>query len=146
MNRNFIFVFILLATFSMVNAIPHQLRKGKIKFHSCMSKTDIIDVTVKPDSIVSEYPANYTASGKLSHAIIADKTTFGVTYFVADGSVPLGDPYKQYFDKSYKAGKNFTISAEDVPTPLLSKVYQIYVNIWDEEIGTIACVFTKVNR
>uniref|UniRef100_U9THL6 Uncharacterized protein n=1 Tax=Rhizophagus irregularis (strain DAOM 181602 / DAOM 197198 / MUCL 43194) TaxID=747089 RepID=U9THL6_RHIID len=65
---------------------------------------------------------------------------------IADRRFSPSDPYKQYFDKSYKAGKKFTISAEDVPTPLLSKVYQIYVNIWDEEIGTIACVFTKVNR
>src|SRR5688572_20284349 len=64
MNRNYIFVFILLVTtFSMINAVPYQLRKRETKFDACGAEP--ITVKINPDPLVSEKPATYTGSGTL---------------------------------------------------------------------------------
>ncbi|POG64754.1 hypothetical protein GLOIN_2v1672449, partial [Rhizophagus irregularis DAOM 181602=DAOM 197198] len=78
MNRNFIFVFILLATFSMTNAVQYQFRKRKTEFNPCPGIKGVIDVTVAPDPPISEQPATYTVSGTLSDDITAGRTVVGI--------------------------------------------------------------------
>ena len=72
MKRDFIFVFILLAILSMVNAIPHQLHKRDTTFVQC-PKTDenvasLLTVIVSPDPPVAGQTATYTISGELAKA------------------------------------------------------------------------------
>ncbi|CAB4388258.1 unnamed protein product [Rhizophagus irregularis] len=70
MNRNFIFVFILLATLSMVNAIP--LHKRATVFGKCPpipglpTQPEEISVSISPDPVVPGQTDTFTVSGKLS--------------------------------------------------------------------------------
>ncbi|PKK57766.1 hypothetical protein RhiirC2_797459 [Rhizophagus irregularis] len=68
----FYFCFRLFATFSMINATPHQLRKGETKFDTCKDLDDVnpLVVTVNPDPLISYNSANFTVSGKLSENYI----------------------------------------------------------------------------
>jgi hypothetical protein len=73
MNRNFIFVFILLATLSMVNAIP--LQKRATVFGKCPPIPDLptqpeeISVSISPDPVVPGQNDTFTVSGTLSKEI-----------------------------------------------------------------------------
>ncbi|RGB38464.1 hypothetical protein C1646_665412 [Rhizophagus diaphanus] len=130
MNRNYIFVFILLVTtFSMINAIPHQLRKRETKFDACGAEP--ITVKINPDPLVSEKPATYTVSGTLKfNFIIAGKTMLVIGYSDTSNN-RIGDLYYQNFTESYNPGEPFTITAKDVQTPKLPKTYDINVAILD---------------
>ena len=67
MKRDFIFVFILLATLSMVNAIPHQLHKRDTTFNQCLkSDASLLTVSVSPDPPVPGQTATYTISERQS--------------------------------------------------------------------------------
>ncbi|GBC17523.2 uncharacterized protein OCT59_003726 [Rhizophagus irregularis] len=147
MNRNYIFVFILLvATFSMINAVPHQLRKRETKFGPCGAES--LTVNIVPDPPVSEKPVTYTGSGTLKfNNIIAGKTIFAIGYGDTAGKL-LSDPYYQNFTESYNAGEPFTITAKNVPTPKLPKTYVIEVDIFDiidnPKAPLYACASTTV--
>src|ERR1043165_687473 len=73
MNRNFIFVFILLAVLSMVNAIP--LQKRETEFGKCPpipklpSQPDPISVSISPDPVVPGQNDTFPVSGTLSKEI-----------------------------------------------------------------------------
>ena len=69
MKRDFIFVFVLLAILSMVNAIPHQLHKRDTTFIQCpKSDASLLTVSVSPDPPVPGQTATYTISGKIAKA------------------------------------------------------------------------------
>src|ERR1043165_3656794 len=76
MNRNFIFVFILLAVLSMVNAIP--LQKRETKFGKCPpisglpTQPEQISGSISPDPIVPGQDVTFTFSGTLSKEITSD--------------------------------------------------------------------------
>src|SRR6266480_7107369 len=72
MNRNFIFVFILLATISIVYAIPHKLLKRETAFGICESESRVkyppVPLTVKkmsPDPVIPGKPDTFIVSGTL---------------------------------------------------------------------------------
>src|SRR4051794_12429098 len=70
MNRNFIFVFILLATLSIVNAIPPQLRKRVTVFEPCPATNTPLKVAkVVPDPIIPGAIVTFDVSGTLPKAI-----------------------------------------------------------------------------
>ncbi|UZO12179.1 uncharacterized protein OCT59_003727 [Rhizophagus irregularis] len=127
MNRNFIFVFILLATFSMTNAVQYQFRKRKTEFNPCPGIKGVIDVTVAPDPPISEQPATYTVSGTLSDDITAGRTVVGIGY--GDLERTIGELYFQSFTESYKAGEPFTITVKDAPTPRLPEAFSIEIGV-----------------
>jgi hypothetical protein len=150
MNRNFIFAIILLATFSMINAVPHQLRKRATGFNPCpIGGVDPLTVTINPDPAVSEKPETYTVSGTLSKDITAQKTILGVEYTDFSKN-PLGDPYTQVFSQSFKAGSPFSITANNVPTPKLPSSYFIGVAVGDPSndpknpVDVYGCAFAVV--
>src|SRR3954451_5810907 len=76
MNRNFIFAFILLATLSIFNAVPSQLRKRITTFEPCpVDNPPVLDVTqVVPDPIISGAKVSFYISGKLPKAITIGST------------------------------------------------------------------------
>src|SRR5438045_4974320 len=66
MKQNLIFAFILLATLSMVNAIPHQLYKKSTKFEECPNVGDaVLNVSLSPDPVVAGQPDSLNVYGKL---------------------------------------------------------------------------------
>ena len=71
MNRNFIFVFILLAALSLVNAMPHELRKRTTTFGPCSNlDKPVLDITISPDPIVAGASVTFTVSGTLKQDIL----------------------------------------------------------------------------
>ena len=67
MNRNFIFIFTLLATLSLINAAPNQLRKRATKFEQCPLPGSVtIDVVADPDPPASKTPDTFTVTGTLN--------------------------------------------------------------------------------
>ncbi|CAB4428090.1 unnamed protein product [Rhizophagus irregularis] len=131
MNRKFIFVFILLTTFSIVNAIPFNKRKAE--FYQCFQKihpTPGLDVIITPDPPVAKTPEHFTVSGTLKHDITADKTVLNIEFLDTSkflSAIPL---YNKNFTESVKAGTKFSIDVDNVPTPNeLPLFYSIIVGI-----------------
>src|SRR4051794_20905558 len=97
MNRNLIFVFILLATFSMVNAIPHNLlKRDPTIFGACPPIPKVptqpiqLAVTISPNPVVPGQSDSFTASGKFP----VDLTTSDsfVVGFADNTGQPIGTP------------------------------------------------------
>ncbi|RIA81393.1 hypothetical protein C1645_837091 [Glomus cerebriforme] len=68
MNQNFIFVFILLATFFIVYAIPHKLFKRETTFGECTYldyQTSLLGVKIFPDPVVNGNPITLSVTGQL---------------------------------------------------------------------------------
>jgi hypothetical protein len=72
MKQNYIFVFILLATLSIVNAIPHQLHKRDTTFGACLTGSpNLIKVSVQPDPPPVTGVIIFTISGALKTGSIS---------------------------------------------------------------------------
>src|SRR5687767_14327538 len=76
---NFILAFLLLATLSMVNAVPHQLHKrDPTQFVACSpippstTPPPLLAVAISPDPVVPGKAATFTISGDLNGPIIAN--------------------------------------------------------------------------
>ena len=142
MNHNFIFVFVLLVTLSMVNAIP--LNKRATIFDACPVDPPIspLTVSITPDPPVAGQDEKFVVSGTLKHDITASVTIL-VIGFTADGTSPLIDPYTQNFTESVKAGTKFSITADKVPTPSqFPSSYLITVIVGDPtKIDPYGCAF-----
>ncbi|RHZ71338.1 hypothetical protein Glove_259g37 [Diversispora epigaea] len=66
MNQSLILVFILLATLSVVNALPHQLSKRETQWGKCTDsgKTyPLLGVTISPDPLVQGQNDTFSVSG-----------------------------------------------------------------------------------
>src|SRR5256885_2209835 len=117
MNRNFIFVFILLTTLSIVNAIPFNKRKAEfLQCYTVINPRPGVDVTITPDPPVAKTPEHFTVSGTLDNDITADKTVLDIDFFDGLKFVSIIPPYVKTFTESVKAGTKFSIDV-DVPTP-----------------------------
>ncbi|RGB38465.1 hypothetical protein C1646_665413 [Rhizophagus diaphanus] len=113
----------------MINAIPHQLRKGETKLDACKDLDDVdpLVVTVNPDPL----PANFTVFGKLSENYI----TAGKTFLrIECDEVYSNNSQATYIirllvNHAHKAGEQFTILADHVMTPNLPGPYSIVVAV-----------------
>src|ERR1041384_2066416 len=74
MNRNYIFVFILLA---ILNVNSHPLHKRTTTFIPCLNAASL-NIVISPDPLVSGQDATYTISGKLDVEIPDDHTTLNI--------------------------------------------------------------------
>ena len=87
MKRNFIFVLILLATLSMVNAIPLEKPKNLTEFVKCEKdigeNSALLTVKLLPDPLVPGKNDTFTVSGNLSGEIT--QITMLFITFTADG-------------------------------------------------------------
>ncbi|CAB4481088.1 hypothetical protein RhiirA1_449650 [Rhizophagus irregularis] len=134
MNRNFIFVFILLTTLSIVNSIPFNKRKAD--FYPCrqvINPLPGVDVTISPDPPVAKTPEHFTVSGTLKHDITADKTLLNIDFFDGLRFVSMITPYNKKFTESVKAGTKFSIDVDNVITPTeLPSFYAIFVTVGEK--------------
>ncbi|POG76862.1 hypothetical protein GLOIN_2v1553339 [Rhizophagus irregularis DAOM 181602=DAOM 197198] len=149
MNRNFIIIFILLFTLSMINAVPHQLRKRETNFDSCLVGKDVVPLTVKinPDPPVAKKPESFTVSGTLNDDILAYNTVLMIGFVDSTGALSLTAPYFQKFVEPVKAGTPFSINASKVPTPVnLPDVYIIRVIVGDLNDNIYGCALAVVGE
>ncbi|RHZ53201.1 hypothetical protein Glove_444g13 [Diversispora epigaea] len=128
MNRNFIFVFILLVTLSVVNAAPW------LRFFDCPvphghSKPVLISMAYTPDPLVSGQSSKFDVSGTLKEDIGSD-TTLEIGFIdLTDlqNPVPIA-PFPAYSDTFsgvvIKAGNPFKTTAQ-LTVPKLPASYAI---------------------
>ena len=145
MNRNFIFVFILLTTLSIVNAIPFNKRKADFGQCDVVTPRPGVDVTITPDPPVAKTPEHFTVSGTLEHDITADKTVVNIDFFDGLKFVSIIPPYNKKFAEPVKAGTKFSIDVDNVPTPAeLPSFYAIFVSVGEnpDKDGKLQDVFS----
>jgi hypothetical protein len=131
MNRNFIFVPILLTTLSIVNAINPFNKAEFVQCHTVINPMPGLDVTTfTPNPPVANTPEHFTVSGTLEHDITAGKTLLNIDIFNGNKFISMIPPFMQSFTESVKAGTKFSIDVDNVPTPTkLPSLYIIFVSV-----------------
>uniref|UniRef100_A0A1D1YNV8 Putative Lon protease n=1 Tax=Anthurium amnicola TaxID=1678845 RepID=A0A1D1YNV8_9ARAE len=126
MNQKFIFAFILLATFSMVNATPHQFRKRGSLFNACSTTQatqantlsfNSFNVTINPDPLVAGAVESFNVFGTLNSD--TSSSTQLVILFTDSYQNLLAPPYIQQVNTPIKSGTQFSINAQQVPAPAI---------------------------
>ncbi|RIA84121.1 hypothetical protein C1645_742573 [Glomus cerebriforme] len=160
MNRNFIFAFILLATLSMVNAIPLQKRAAQFLPCPISPAPDLLSVKINPDPPIAGKSESFTISGKL-HEDITPATLLAIAFGdVSNPPNPLEPPFvmpacggKGELSCPVKAGTSFTIKVDSVPVPaFLPPVYGIGVAIGvptgnpKDPITAFGCAYTIISN
>jgi hypothetical protein len=96
MKQNYIFVLILLATLSIVNAIPHQLYERDTTFAPCYTGSpNIIKVSVEPDPPPANGTMILTISGTLKTGIISTGSRL-VLKAIDEAGKLVDDPLVRY--------------------------------------------------
>ena len=93
MNCNLLFLFLLLTAISVIDAIPHQLKKRKIDFKKCPLHPGpnlTPSVTVSPDPIVAGQLVDFTISG-VENGLPSTDLSVAITFFDLDG-IPIQFP------------------------------------------------------
>ena len=134
MSRTFIIAFILIATLSMVNAIPLHKRAT---FNQCpLADTPTLSVSLIPDPIVAGQPQGFSVTGTLNNDVTAGLTKIAIAFADSTGQKILEDIYYQTFIQPFKAGSQVSITVQGVPTPNeLPPTYTIGVTIGDPVVG-----------
>ncbi|RIA79957.1 hypothetical protein C1645_24848 [Glomus cerebriforme] len=147
MKQNFILVAILLATLSIVNALPHQLNKRATTFIPCPGNIPFITTTLTPDPPTGA-GANelITISGTLPNPVVAgSKLVIGT--FDPTGT-PIGAPLTLDFCTMNGATcpeEYFSlIQPVTMPSPLPTS-YMIITAINDPNGNALGCSVGTIN-
>jgi hypothetical protein len=143
MKQNFIFAIILLATFSMVNAIPYQLHKRATTFVPCPSGSqNSITVTIQPDPPISNGELLITVSGTLTSGTIDTGSQFVFQAFnkAGEGGTPTTVDICSKSENicPIVTGNSFSI-VNKVTTGTLTGTYTIAVSILNATGAVLAC-------
>jgi hypothetical protein len=149
MKQNFIFIFILLAMLSMVNAIPAKLHKRITAFKPC-PKTPLDVTRITPDPLVSGAKAKFYISGAVAKTIPNDYV-LAILYMdisvdppeLIDYSVALICEPDGVLECPYKAKTPFAV-IYTVYVPSLPKSYGIVVALGDQTLDTVIGCATAV--
>ncbi|GBB87130.1 hypothetical protein RclHR1_01360001 [Rhizophagus clarus] len=153
MNRNLIFVFLLLATIAIVNAVQYPLfKKGKDIYLPCSKKNpegSVIHANLNPFPPVSNQTSNYTVEGVMMDYDITPYKTEVIIVFADSNKTDIDDPYFKAVDLYYSKQTPFSIDVPDVPTPQLPSAYVIVVVIADKtddpkKRDVHACIHAKL--
>ncbi|CAB4376226.1 hypothetical protein RhiirA5_505618 [Rhizophagus irregularis] len=134
MNRNFIFVFILLASLSIVNAIPipHKLLKRTTEFTECRQSPTppLLSVVISPDPVVSGNTVTFTATGSLNQDV-PDGSDLIAFFGDSSSSKIIGDIKRAPMCDGGcpRAGAQFTKTLDYSDVPGLPNPYDIVVGV-----------------
>jgi hypothetical protein len=135
MNQNFIFVFILLFSLSIVNAIPipHKLLKRTTEFKQCKHSPmpPPLSIVISPDPVVSGNTETFTVSATFDQDI-PDGTDLTVFFGDSITGAIIGDIHRAPMcdnDGCPKAGIQFTKTLDYSDVPELPNPYDILVGI-----------------
>jgi hypothetical protein len=146
MNRNFIFVFILLAMVSIVNSFPPQLYKRATVFEQCSKSPPIIVSEIEPDPLVPGKLGKFHVSGNIAKTI-PKGSTLTANFVNVDSDPPtLIDKIDAYIclpngilDCPYPAKTPFSGVLSGTVTPALPKSYAILVLLEDANREVLGC-------
>jgi len=158
MKQSIIFVFILLVTLSVVNAIPHNLYKrqnggggdGKTKFLPC-PKGDPLTVEMSPNPAEPGKEGTYKISGELTETIPEGSILF--IAFVDPSSKPaklIGNPFIQELCDSdnvkcpVDGGTSFRTKVNYTTPNDLPDSYVIIVAVVDPDKRLLGCAYAAV--
>ncbi|EXX52356.1 uncharacterized protein OCT59_011402 [Rhizophagus irregularis] len=129
MARDFIFVFILLVTLTIINAIPFHKRTAF--FGPCPNVEDTFSVKMDPDPLISPHLTTFTVTGKeVSGRIIGPLASLVVT-IGATGPVQTSSafPVCNATDCPIFSGTEYTTSGTFILNATLPKSYQIVLTM-----------------
>src|SRR5436190_20768045 len=89
MNRNFIFVLIILATLSTIDSIPSQFHKRATIFERCPEPPPLIVSGIVPDPLVPGQLGKFEFSGKIPTIVPMGSTLSAYFYNVDGGTAKL---------------------------------------------------------
>ncbi|RHZ86188.1 hypothetical protein Glove_54g101 [Diversispora epigaea] len=150
-----IFVFILLTSLLMVNAIPYQLYKRTTNFGACPvdPPPSLLTVKLSPDPIVPGKTVAVTISGKLAVEVPAEQgSTLAQVPFLDTDYVPIIDPFSTDFCTCdgikcpIPAGTEFN-TVVNVPVPesaVLPPQFEIAVAIVNGAGDFLGCALSDV--
>jgi hypothetical protein len=150
MNRQILFLFFLLTTASVINAIPFQLTKRGTTFGECTTGADpkppTFTVTMDPDPVVPNQPVKFTISGSLS-ADLPSGAILDVAFLDGD-YLPIYDFPTDFCRLSdskcpVKANTPFTFSWSVTPGNLRTDYY-IEVALFDASYEYITCNYATI--
>lgn len=150
MNRNFIFVLVLLVTLSTVNAIPHQLYKRTTTFDECPkapSGTVLLNVVLSPDPVVAGQTDTFTITAKFNKDVDANAQ---IVAAFADPDViePIfQDDICKYTKCPVPSGTELTAKVPiPVPASLPTTNYGIGVAIANSPDEVLGCAIAIVGQ
>ncbi|RHZ53214.1 hypothetical protein Glove_444g22 [Diversispora epigaea] len=153
MNRNFIFVFILLVTLSVVNAAPSRLDKRDTGFIACSPPSGtptpvLISVTYTPVPLASGQPSKFDVSGTLKEDIGSITRLFIGFFDRTDPQKPVPiKPFPSYFKtfttEIIEAGNPFNTTAQ-FTVPTLPASYTISVLIMNPPNDIPGCAIERI--
>jgi hypothetical protein len=147
MNQNLIFVVILLATLSMVNAISyyHHLNKRAATFGPCAQEAPFpITVSLQPDPPVPGQDCTFTVTGTIDSGINAGANL--TVIYLDSGDLPIN---KATIIDICSSGDACPITSlnlvRTIPTPAdLPGTYSIFIAIGDENGLPLSCTVGKI--
>ncbi|CAG8672871.1 16263_t:CDS:1 [Funneliformis mosseae] len=154
-NLNFILVFILLATLSMVNAIPHRLQKRSFSFGSCTplkgkNPPPIISVEVASNTIVPGQTNTLVVTGMLIEPIF-ESTQLIAQFVDSETNNFIGEPSINSICGGagcpIKGGTQFTTIIGNLLAPSqLPDEYSIVVSVIDEFKDILGCANALIDN
>jgi hypothetical protein len=146
MKQTLIFVVILLATLSMVNAIPYyHLNKRAATFGPCAQEAPFpITVSFQPDPPVSGQDCTFTVTGAINSGINAGAKL--VVIYLDSGNIPINEPT---IIDICSTGDTCPITSlnlvRTIPIPAgLPATYSIFVTVTDENSNPLGCTVGKI--
>ncbi|CAG8534651.1 10827_t:CDS:1 [Acaulospora morrowiae] len=147
MNKNFLLVFILFATLSAVNSLPHKHDKriSAIKWTTCF---DIPKLNVVANDPVEGQKDTFTVSGPIPSDINANDKLYMIFIdiddptrifkFLTDVCGAKGLP-----QCPIKGGAQFDVNIT-LTIPTFSGSFIIYAMIGNKHDGTLGCAYTNI--
>ncbi|CAG8557022.1 3760_t:CDS:1 [Paraglomus occultum] len=143
----FFLFFVLVATVSVINAIPYGLSKRTTKFGVC-GETEphppLLDVSISPDPIVSGQSVTFSVAGT---APVDISSAFALFFFYNDKTKynrNFGDKFCNFYNacpvkKNDKFQFNYTVNPNDLPNS-----YSIDVKVMNLDIHLNMCATATV--
>ncbi|CAB4478777.1 hypothetical protein RhiirA5_431863 [Rhizophagus irregularis] len=139
MKQNYIFVIVLLATLSLINAFPHQLQERDTTFVPCPSGSpNPIKVTVKPDPppVTGSFVLN--VSGTLKTGVISAGSKLVVKAIGDDGEL-LDDPIVYDMCESLTCPTKYFDVVAYLKSKNLLPTFSIIVQVLSASGKTLGC-------
>ncbi|GBB85640.1 hypothetical protein RclHR1_12120004 [Rhizophagus clarus] len=147
MRQNFAYLFILLATISMINAIP--LDKRATAFVACNNAANpsVLTVTINPDPPTAGASLTINASGTATNPI-TQGATINAVFIDANNNI-LGQASIQDFCSQagiscpVQPGQTFTIPPIMITAPASLTNTALGVNVADTNSNPVACAVAR---